>query len=413
MNSIRETVLRDPFVSRVFGTGLDAYLVGGYVRDLLRGVKSNDMDFVVKGDVRRLVPELYPDGDVSIIEFRNAMLVRVVKGDYTLDFSELKGELRNDLVRRDFSMNAVAWSPQTGIIDPLKGVSDIRKGLIRGISEKNFLDDPLRLLRAYRFASELQWKIDVETRGIIRKLKKFIHKSATERITLELFRMVNADGHLKALQKAFTDGLLEEIIAINTDYLQNNIKVLSRLNAFLKRIPEEWRAELDLRFSQGLLRKGILRAEQLLFRADLEESRLSLSTAILKRLLLATRFLNAIEKNRNLRDSQVYDLFTEAGDAVKDLVLLSRRQRFLKTAERFMRIPRLMSSENIMEVKGIGPGSELGRILYEMKRQQFLGKIKDEKDALKWLAVTLESNSSGGPNGETPRQHISETGGGS
>lgn len=387
MSGIREAVLGDPLVSRVFGTGLDAYLVGGYVRDLLRGVKSNDVDFIVRGDVRRLVPKLYPDGDVSIIEFRDAMLVRVVKGHYTLDFSGLKGELQDDLMRRDFSMNAVAWSPKAGIVDPLRGVSDIRKGLIRGISEKNFLDDPLRLLRAYRFASELQWKIDVKTRGIVRKLKGFIHKSATERITLEFFRVMNADGHLKALQEAFADGLLEEIIVIKKDYLQNNIKVLSRLNAFLKKIPEEWRADLNSRFSQGLLRKGLLRAEQLLFRADLEESRLSLSTAVLKRLLHATRFLSAIEKNANLHDSQVYDLFTGAGDAVKDLALLSRRQRFLKRAERFMKISRLISPEDIMEMKGIGPGSELGRILSEMKRQQFLGKIKDERDALKWLAV--------------------------
>jgi len=184
MNDLRDAVLKDPLVARVFGSGREVFLVGGYLRDLLRGVRSKDIDFVVRGEPRSLVSGIFDEGEGSVVTFREPLLVRVVVGDSTVDFSELRGELEDDLSLRDFTVNAIAWSPEKGLIDPLNGVGDIGKGRLRGISEKNFMDDPLRLLRAYRFAAELGWTIDQRTRGIIRKLKQSIKVSATERITL-------------------------------------------------------------------------------------------------------------------------------------------------------------------------------------------------------------------------------------
>lgn len=387
ISNVRESVLSNPLISRIFGSGVETFLVGGYLRDFLRGVRSMDIDFVVRGDPRSVVSRIFPEGEGSVIAFRETLLVRVVLGDSTVDFSELGGEIEDDLFHRDFTVNAIAWSAEKGLIDPLSGVSDIEKGRLRGISEKNFMDDPVRLLRAYRFAAELGWTIVHGTRKIIRKLKQSIKVSAGERITLEIFKLLNAEGSLTALKQALIDGLLDEIIVIDSGKLRENIKAISRLTSFLKKIPEEWMAYLDKTFSQGLSFTGLLRAEQLLNGSNLEQSNLSLSKAVLKRLMITAELLNEYEKKGDLDESQIFDLFVEAGDAVRDFVLLTRNMRFLKKAERFLRISSVLPSEEVMKITGLGSGPELGRVLHEMKELQFLGKIKNEKDARKWLAM--------------------------
>ncbi|MCL4477158.1 MAG: hypothetical protein M1508_13200 [Nitrospirae bacterium] len=385
INNVREAVLSHPLVSRIVSAEREVFLVGGYLRDLLRGIRSRDIDFVVRGDPGSMVSMIFPEGEGSVIAFRETLLVRVVVGDTTVDFSELKGEIEDDLSRRDFTVNAIAWSPERGLIDPLKGVSDIEKGRLRGISEKNFMDDPLRLLRAYRFAAELGWTIDQRTRRIIRKLKQSIKVSATERITLELYKLLNSGGSFNALKQALKDGLMEEIIAINSGKLRENIKALSRLNSFLKKIPEELRSDLDNTFSQGLSLIGLLRAEQLLYGSDIHRSNLSLSRAIVKRLVVTMKLLDTYKKKEDLNDSGIFDLFAGAEDAVMDFALLTKKMRFLKKVERFLQVRSVLAAEEVMRVTGLEAGPELGRVLHDMRKLQFLGKIKDEEGARKWL----------------------------
>jgi tRNA nucleotidyltransferase (CCA-adding enzyme) len=383
---MREAVLSDPIVSRIVKAEKTVLLVGGYLRDLLRGVRSRDIDFVVRGDPNALVSRIFHGGEGSVITFRETLLVRVVVGDTTVDFSELRGEIEDDLSRRDFTVNAIAWSPEKGLIDPLNGVGDIRKRRLRGISEKNFMDDPLRLLRAYRFAAELGWTIDERTRRMIRKFKDSITMSATERITLELNKLLNSQGSFNALKLALKDGLIEEIIAIDPSRLRANIQALSRLNYFLEKIPEEFRPDLDKTLSQGLSFIGLLRAEQLLYGADLNESRLSLSRTIVKRLVITGKLLDEYN-TKTLSDAEIFDLLAEAGDAVMDFVLLTRKMRLLRKAARFLHIPSVLSTEDVMRITGLESGPALGHMLHEIRRLQFLGKIRHERDARKWLAV--------------------------
>jgi tRNA nucleotidyltransferase (CCA-adding enzyme) len=382
---LKRKILAEPIVSKIFSMGIKVYLVGGYLRDLIRGVTSKDLDVVVEGDVRGLVSGLFPETHTTIIEFRKALLVRVVSGDTVLDFSELKGSIENDLARRDFRMNAIAWSAQEGIIDPFHGVRDIKKGYISALSEKNLIDDPLRLLRAYRFAGELDWTIEVRTRRMIRGLKNLIKLPASERITLEVFRLLNSERYLKTLRAAFHDGLMEEILSIDNRQLMANIKALSRFNSFLKNFPEECKIDLHKTFSQGLTYIGLMRAEQLLFGSDMGKNHLDLSSAILRRLLITARLFENFAGKGDMHGEQLYDLFTVAGDAVMDFALLTRRKRLLREAERFTRMKNVLSAERIMELTGIGAGPALGNLMKEMRRYQFLGKIKNDHDARVWL----------------------------
>ena len=389
MQDLREMVLREPLISRVLGGGIRVYLVGGYLRDILRGARSKDIDFVVKGDPESILKKIAPDIGGSVVRFNKAPLVRVVVGDYTLDFTELKGTIEEDLSQRDFTVNAIAWSEEEGIIDPFNGFLDIKGKRIRAIAADNFLADPLRLVRAYRFSGELGWEIEAGTRKTIRKLKDLIRRPATERITLEIFRLlnsINSNSCLKALKMAERDGILEEIIIFSNNTLKTNIKALSRFNAFLNKVPQEYKNILNEPFSQGLSYGGLLRAELLLFGSSLERNRLSISRSILKRLRIISGLLKELEKERKTDNRRTLDLFTKAGEAVRDFAFLTMRQGLLKRAERFMVAKPVLTAERIMEITRLGPGPGLGIVLGELKRLWFLGEIKNETDAVAWLS---------------------------
>ncbi|GAB4411534.1 MAG: CCA tRNA nucleotidyltransferase [Thermodesulfovibrionales bacterium] len=382
MKDLNKEILSDPLVSKVISVrGIEVYLVGGYLRDIIRGLRAKDIDFVVRGDLKGLTSMIASEMGGSVVKFEKGELTRVIVDDSTIDFSELKGRLEDDLYRRDFTMNAIAWSPERGIVDPLDGLSDIKKARIRAISERNLIDDPLRLLRAYRFSAEMGWRIDLKTRYFVKKLKENIRLSAPERITSELFRLLNSENYIRALRVAFTDGLLTEILSIDKDRLADNLKALSRLNSFLNKIHDSQKTYFNETFSQGLTYLGLLRVEQLLYRSDMERNALRFSRHISKRIKMISGLLDIIANRPNITKGEAFDLLTAAGSGVMDIALLSRRGRFVREAERFLMIRPLLRAEEIIDITGIRTGPELGTIINEMRRGQFLGRIKDEEDA--------------------------------
>ncbi|MCL5024184.1 MAG: hypothetical protein M1497_12625 [Nitrospirae bacterium] len=384
MRNLRQSLLKEPLILRVFRERKGAYLVGGYLRDALRGVRSGDIDFVVRDDVKEFVARIFPETDKTVISFKDSLLVRVVAGEVFADFSELKGELKKDLSRRDFTMNAIAWSPEEGLIDPLGGSDDIARGRIRAVSEDNFVADPLRLLRAYRFVAELGWELQQSTRKMIRKLKGLLREAAAERITQELFKLLNSERYLRALKLAWKDSLLEEIIIFKNTKIRDNIKALSRLDRFLRGLPRECHKAFGETFSQGLSYLGLLRAEQLFHGSDPGKNGLSPSGPVRRRLQVATKLLDLYGKGR-LDDSRLFDLFEEAGDGVRDFAFLTTSKKIVKKAGHFLGMRPVMRAEKVIEVAGLEAGPQIGRVLSEMKKQQFLGEIRDETDAAVWL----------------------------
>ncbi len=385
MKDLDKTIRRDALISRIIAADNEAYLVGGYIRDLLRGVVSRDIDFVVKGDMRRLISRVFPDAGVTVIEFKGAMTLRVVAGDYTIDFSELRGNLDDDLTLRDFTMNAIAWSSGEGLADPLGGAVDIKAKRIRGISEKNFIDDPLRLLRAYRFAGEFGWEIDGQTRRTLGRLSHLIKQSAAERITFEIIRLLNSRYYLSSLKMALKDGLLPELFSLGGRQLDLNIKALSRLDSFFRKTHEGAGVSPGRIVSQELTYIGLLRAEQLLCGSIMERNYLRLSRTIFKRLSMAGRLLEQYGKHPRMKKSEMFELFSGAGDAVMDIALLSRKPGFVAEAGRFLRMKAFLPAQTVMKITGLRPGPELGGTLKEMKKLQFLGKLRDKNGAAKWL----------------------------
>jgi tRNA nucleotidyltransferase (CCA-adding enzyme) len=366
--------------------GGGVYLVGGYIRDLAaRAVRSRDLDFVTGKGLRALAYGVSETLGGRVVELKKEHTIRVCLKDRMLDFSRLSNSIEEDLGGRDFTMNAMAWSPGSGLVDPLGGLKDIRQGIIRGISKKNFDNDPVRLLRAYRFSGEFSWPIERRTRRVIKTMPESIKRSATERITLEFFKLLNSDDPSAALKSALRDGLLTVIISLSFKKLYENIKSISKVSRNLENLPERYHFR---EFPQGLSHRGLLRLEGLLVGSEMEKNLLSISRNTLKRVHAVHALYGKFAAIRGLGRGEVFDLFDESGEALVDLLVLTGNIGYLREGERFMRVSKegMLSSEEIMKTAGIGPGRKLGHLIREMKRLQFEGRIRSKAQARRLLA---------------------------
>ena len=199
-----------------------AYLVGGFVRDWLRGRETADIDIAVDGnalDIARKVAQTI-GGKYVLLDEAN-MIARVIVEDghlWHLDFSSFSSGIQGDLARRDFTIDAMAMelggfvsgSPQ--LIDPFSGDNDLRKGLVRAVSQRIFEEDAARLLRGVRLAAELSFKIEPETENLIIKDCRMAKLVPGERLREELVRILALPGSGEMVRYLDKLGLLTEII---------------------------------------------------------------------------------------------------------------------------------------------------------------------------------------------------------
>lgn len=387
LNDLEKKLLNDPITRKVFEQNKNIYLVGGYIRDLLfKNTQSEDLDFVVKKNLKETVNELSIKLKSKVIELKKEHMFRIcLKEGKTLDFSSLTGSLPDDLKSRDFTFNAIAWSPKQGIIDPFGGIKDIKKGIIRRILKKNFKNDPLRLLRAYRFSSEFCINIEPKTRHIIRELRNLIRYPACERITLEFLKLLNGECPIKALKMALNDGLLSEIISLSFKDLERNIKTISKIEKNLKLVSKVF---VKNKFTHGLTYKGVLMLEALL--SGSKRNLLSLSTELRKRVEQTNRLIGKFEElSEKKEDIDLFELFYRAGHVLTDLIILTGNMGLLSSLKRFNRIMKksMLSSEEIMEITCIKGGQELGSMIKELKKLEFQGVIRKREDAIKLLSL--------------------------
>ena len=203
------------------------YLVGGSVRDLLIGARNiKDIDLVMPSgseDVARKFADAINGSFFFLDEERR--ITRVVKdeadGIVQFDFTNFEGpDLHADLARRDFAVNAMAIDLKVflaegsldGLIDLFDGREDVRQRRIRVVDPKAFDDDPLRLLRAVRFAATLGFSIENATTGHIRDRADLITKPSAERIRDELFQVLSVPGAGRHLQLMESLGLLRKLL---------------------------------------------------------------------------------------------------------------------------------------------------------------------------------------------------------
>lgn len=207
---LRDFVLPSPVqeaLGRLENAGHAAYLAGGCVRDLLRGVPPHDYDLttdalpeetmqvfadlpvIPTGVKHGTVTVLYGDLPLEITTFRTDGVYSDGRRPDSVRFTRT---IEEDLRRRDFTVNAMAWSPVRGLADPYGGREDLQNRLLRcvGNPAERFSEDALRILRGARFASCLGFAVDIETERAMLQLTPSLAQVSAERISAEFLRLL-------------------------------------------------------------------------------------------------------------------------------------------------------------------------------------------------------------------------------
>ena len=239
MNSYIELIENDEVIKQIKPHIVDteAYIVGGFVRDIFMNKKSPDRDLIICNcDIEKFSKNLAEKLNAHYIELdpinKIYRLVLEDKINYIDITCPIENDFEKDIKRRDLTINAIAYDINNRkFIDITGGIEDIKTKRIKGILDSNFEDDPLRLLRIFRFYSKTGFEIDNSLIEITKRLKETINKPAKERITVELLKMFEGKYCDLALNKLYEVGLLEEILPIYKE---------------VKRIPPNSHHHLDL-----------------------------------------------------------------------------------------------------------------------------------------------------------------------
>jgi len=200
---------------------LEVYLVGGTVRELALGQISPDLDLAVSAQTLELARELAQTlGGTFVLLDEQERTARVVWRQEILDLAEFRGTgLEGDLRGRDFTLNALAMDLEAvlgrrplELIDPLGGLADLKQGLIRMVAAENLAYDPLRLLRAYRFAATHGFRLNPETAAAIAQYAGLFPRVAGERVHQELFLLLAAPQAAPVLREMDRSGLLTQVL---------------------------------------------------------------------------------------------------------------------------------------------------------------------------------------------------------
>ncbi|NJO40932.1 MAG: CCA tRNA nucleotidyltransferase [Cyanobacteria bacterium CRU_2_1] len=395
------------------------YLVGGNVRDALLGRRAEylDLDFVLpEGAVKtaKAIANYYRAGFVLLDAERQ--IARVVFEKATADFAQQVGDsLEEDLWRRDFTVNAIAYSPHTqALIDPLQGYLDLQQQLIRMIAPENLKEDPLRLLRAYRQAAQLGFTLEPNTRQMIQQLSGLLQFIAAERVQAELSYLLSTPKGTPFLQMAWHDGLLTSWLPHTTVEALTQVGQIDQaaialaqtwspfgleLSSWLRdqhKISGTGRSWLKIAKLTTLVSSDLNRAEQELWR-------LKYSRAEVQAVLSVIKFLPHVQPSvlPTLSLGDQYTLFRGIGTAFPALAVLAVAQgisletiapfiqRFLTPDDPVAHPTPPLTGRDLMDAFQLSPSPRIGQLLEVLQLARAENKIHSREEALEFAKTLI------------------------
>ncbi len=376
---------------------ISAYLVGGFVRDLILSRKNFDLDFVVEGDAIALSKKLnqkYQGRVTTYAQFGTATIF--LKGGGRIDIATARketyphpgalpvvenGTIGDDLFRRDFTINAIALSLNAKrfaeIVDPFDGLKDLKGKKIRILHDKSFQDDPTRILRAIRF--EQRFKFSLESKTLL-FFKKALKNNAVKNVKMpryfEEFKKIFEESHPEETSKRLSSlGGLK--------FINARLKVDGELFRTLKKI-----AEVKGDFNRGavywfavtdFLQLRSAQYAELCQRFNLDKSYRG-SFCAPNKLKVCLRKISA----KNIKPSQIYLLLKPLSDtailflkvkAPKGIVQ-KRIDAFLKSYQNV----RIFTAGEDLKKLGFSEGRKIGEVLQNILLGKLDGEIRTQND---------------------------------
>lgn len=438
--------------------GVDTYIVGGYVRDLILNRPSKDIDFVCVGSginlAQAVAKALGPNVHVNI--FKSFGTAQIRFEDLDLEFVGARkesyradsrkpivedGTLEDDQKRRDFTMNALAVSLNQKsfgeLIDPFNGMDDMKKKTIRTPLDPaiTFSDDPLRMMRAIRFASQLSYDIEPDTFAAIMSQAERLKIVSQERVSDELNKIILSPVPSYGFKLLFHSGLLKqffpELVALHgVEYIGNKahkdnffhtLQVLDNVSVMSYDLWLRWAAILhDIakpatkRFDkvQGWTFHGHEDKGARMVPGIFRRMKLPMNEKMLFVQKLVRLHLRPIPLVREVTDSALRRLLFDAGDDIDALMKLCRADitsknmekvgKFLKNFEvveqkmaeveekdRIRNFQPPVTGDEIMKMFGIPPSKVIGEIKEQIKEAILEGEIKNDRDQAMALVLKI------------------------
>ena len=413
------------------------YLVGGYLRNyFLNKEISFDRDLVVLGDSKALALEIAQSLNGTFVELDNQNnIYRVVLED-KINYFDISKALNDcideDIRRRDFTINSIFYDlNKKVIVDPLNGINDIKNKVLKTSDLNNFIDDPLRFLRIYRFMSLTGFEIDDKLVKYTRNNFHLISSVASERINYEIIKIFEGKFVVETLLKMFDDGILELVFPFvkeikripgnshhHLDLIHHSIETVKQIKtnnpilkiaAFYHDIgkPATWTIEPigrhrfighdlvgaqiaikeleDLKFSNKQIKYICKMIKYHIYPASLinsSENKKAFARFVKK---LGTEALDVIALSRA-------DRLSALGEAVskemveKSLNHLDELERYYKSVQDVVASPKpLLDGKEIMSLLDLKPSKIIGEIIEELIEMQLASEIKTKDEAIKYV----------------------------
>ena len=365
-----------------------SFLVGGYIRDIILGRISLkvDVDIVVPLnaiDIGKKVAEQF-EGKFIILD-KERQVVRVILSHISIDIAnQISSTIEGDLQSRDFSINSIAFSfDEKSLIDPLNGIKDIQLLLLRTYSEKNMLDDPLRILRCFRFVSELNFNIDNQLITFIEKYKEKLKLVAKERVNYEIRRILkgaNAPESILLIKKFNIFGFIKSY----QDFIFVDLKKIGYQE--LTQIEKE--KFLPLSF-----------LSQIFDEASLKELKFSKTEILQTKLLRKWNFILKKINISQLNEQERFDLHQELEDILPSFIFYLPQKlqsdwlrRWRDKDDKLFHPRNLIKGDLIKQHLEIEDGPLLGKLLSYLSKEHAYARLDNFDEAIYKAKQWIQQN---------------------
>jgi tRNA nucleotidyltransferase (CCA-adding enzyme) len=393
--------------------GESLYLVGGAVRDVLLARLTLDIDLVLEGDAPSLARRLSRLREGKVTAHPRFGTATFAAGEISVDLATARSEtyaepgalprvkpgtIKNDLFRRDFTINAMAARLDPGrfgeVTDPYGGKIDLDQGVIRVLHGRSFCDDPTRIWRAIRYEQRLGFSLDADTERLLRRDLLFVDRVSGDRIRHELERILKEEQPEKAMRRAEELGALRKL----SPGLKGNGWLTGRFEAAR-------RAETDFR-ERGMIYLALLgwRLTESQLEAFIERLRFGGEAArVLRDISGLKKVLPSVEAE-GLRPSEICRLLERhrpgavtAAAIASDSGLVRQRIELYLSRLRFV-APSMNGDD--LESMGVPSGRKLGSLLKTLKDARLDGRVKTRRGEEALVRRLLaESKPEGGRHG--------------